>query len=146
MHITRNGEFLKFQKRTFTKHSYNENDLCSLAYIRSSFVCSSIQVLKNSENVPSSNANYQEILGRRKIFCQSRYPNLKINTVRCIVFKLWCRNLLHYVPYNDPRGRLTVNAGSDHYFQTWCLYVRPDVLTSFPIFKISQNKTYFKWE
>ena len=25
----------------------------------------------------------------------------------------------------DPRGRSTVTAGSDHYFHTWCLFVRP---------------------
>ena len=36
---------------------------------------------------------------------------------------------------NDPQGRPTVTAGSDHYFHT-CPSVRPS-----PILKISQNKT-----
>ena len=29
----------------------------------------------------------------------------------------------------DPLGRSTVTAGSDHYFRTWCLYVRLSVPT-----------------
>ena len=46
----------------------------------------------------------------------------------------------------DPRGRPTVHR-SDHYFQTWCLYVRTYVCASVrpsPMFKISQNKTNVK--
>ena len=41
--------------------------------------------------------------------------------------------------YIDPRSRPTVTAGSDHYFCTCCLSVRPS-----PLFKISNNKTKFK--
>ena len=44
----------------------------------------------------------------------------------------------------DPQGRLTITAGSDHYFfaSVVCTFsVRPSLL-----FKITQNKTTFKWE
>ena len=39
--------------------------------------------------------------------------------------------LLFLLFYIDPRGQLTVTAGSDHYFLTCCLSVR----TSFPTFQ-----------
>ena len=37
--------------------------------------------------------------------------------------------LSSYVQDIDPRGRPTVTAGSDHYFRTCCLYIRPSVPT-----------------
>ena len=36
-----------------------------------------------------------------------------------------------------------MTAGSDHYFRTCCLFVRPSVSPS-PLFKISQNKKKFQ--
>ena len=42
----------------------------------------------------------------------------------------------------DPRGRPTVMAGSDHYFRTCCLYVRPSVPTFQNLAK--QNKVQAK--
>ena len=39
----------------------------------------------------------------------------------------------------DPRGRPTLMAGSDHYFRTWCLSVRPSSL-----FKISKKQNNFQ--
>ena len=54
----------------------------------------------------------------------------QISIVECVS---WC--CLTFVP----RGRPTVTAGSDHYFHTCCLSVRPSV-------KISQRKTNFKRE
>ena len=43
----------------------------------------------------------------------------------------------------DPRDRPTVTAGSDHQFQTRCLYIRPSVRPHFSTFQ--KNKTTFKW-
>ena len=48
--------------------------------------------------------------------------------------------------FTDPFGRPTATAGSDHIFaRVVCTCVLPSARPS-PLFKISQNKTKFKWE
>ena len=62
------------------------------------------------------------------------YGHLQLNL-------FWVRVYEHSI---DPLGRRTVTAGSDHYFHTWCLSVRPSVRPSVPNFQDLANKFLVK--